>query len=692
MSQLPADEAIARFKENEERIDTFVNGTGTYNTNEETPREVESITAFMARKENDLNGRYLKFISRGAWATATDYDANDLVVKDNIVYIVLLDHTSGVFNTDFNSHKLAIHQEPIKALFSGATGDGVINDTASFTYLETLFTGRDIDLEGKTYKVDRQPTGNNYYGGNFKLSADNHIFKANRKHVSQAQTIAEATLKATSIDARYTIPPGLDGAIIVAGDSISHGAFAGNLYQNGWVNLLKRAINAQFGGKGYGFTPLLDLGTGPTLSKEVHEVTFSPGHSFTAAESTTGGEDVLQGLSYTSAVAGNYIEFDVPTFQSSVRIWYISDVGAGVFSYSVNGGAASNVDTNAARDNAKSVLINMVDNKKGSFKLRLAVVSGTVTLCGIGYEFPPAATSPRARNVVQNFSQSGRRLKPATEACIEKLCMGSMLILALGANDYGDCASDSAYNTAFQQRIDWVIKYCLKYNTTLVVVDCCWYADPSNPCRKGLKRASIETRGTYVGLPDYVTRDQTLTVEYSASYYLVSTLLKWSDVTHPNAEGQKWMFETVSKAIGLVCTSKEQVLALHDYAWPLQFDPASIFQNKFTFMPYLCHVKRNGGALLFSLKLETSAGGAIPAGFDYPVNKNIDAANSRQVQYLSSSGIDPYAPMTLTAAGAISTVYKTNLQNAIMLGSVTPYLNNLSFGFSVPYDFTMNLA
>lgn len=571
----------------------------------------------------------------------------------------------------------------------GIRGNGTANDTAAFALLEQSVTGKQVDLLGKTYLVDRQPTANDYFNGYFKRASDSHVFKAGRFNPAQANRGAEITLKAKAEDSRYSVPVGLNKAIVVLGDSISHGAFVGNSYHNGWVNILKRMLNAETGGKGYGFAPMLTIGSGATLTKEVHDVSVSG--SWVGKESTTGGEDILQGLSFTSSTAGDYIQFSVPTFQQYVRLWYVEDVGAGTFSYAVNGGAATNVNTSAASRNvAKSVLIPMNDNGAGAFTVKLTVVSGSVTLCGISYETPPNAGDEKAGNVVHNFSQSGRRLKPATEGMIDLACRGSVLVLALGYNDHADCATDAAYNAAFQQRIDWIIQYCLKYNTTLVVADFCWWAAPSNPARQGLKRAATEARGIYVPLPDYLTRDQLLKTEYIDSYYMIDTLKMWADTAHPNAAGQKWMAETVAKAMGLSCTSKEQALALHDYPWPLQFDAASIFKNSFTQMPYLSHVKRNGDSLVFGIKAVTKTGAAIPAGAGNVLNKDLSVANSRQFSYYNASAVDGYMPINLNAAGAVSTGIQVGLANNINVASYNPYLSNIDYGFSLPLDVTVN--
>lgn len=576
-----------------------------------------------------------------------------------------------------------LYSGSINPLWFQAVADGETNDSSIFARLESTTLGKVVDLQGKTYVVDKQPTGNTYVNGYFKRSSDSHVFQAGR-NPNEPNRGAEITLKGQWSDSRYPVQGGLDGAIVVLGDSISHGAFVGNTYWNGWVSILKRMLKAETGNTGYGFTPWLTLGSGATLTQEVHDVLFYG--SWVGAESTTGGADVLQGLSFTSSTVGDHITITCPTFQEWVRIWYIEDPANGTFSYSVNGATPTNVNTYAATRNvAKSILVQMVDTGSGFFQIDLKVVSGTVSLCGVGYESPPNAATGRAGNVVQNFSQSGRRLQPATEGMIDLACQGSVLILALGYNDAGDCAADAAYNAAFQQRIDWIIEYCLKYNTTLVVSDHCWWSDPSNPARQGLKRAATEARGIYVPLPDYLTRDQMLKTEYSDAYYMVSTLLKWVDTAHPNANGAKWIAETVAKAMGLSCTSKEQALAFHDYPWPLQFTSTSIFKNEFTTLPYLSTIHRNGNAVAISLKLVTKSNASIPAGTDYSVNQPLNSS-SRQVQYFNTSAMDPYAPANLNGAGAVSTGYKVGLANDILIASYNPYLNTVNYGFSIPLD------
>lgn len=106
MAQLPIDEAIVRFKDNEDKFDTFVNLDGTYTTNEVTPRTVQTLPSFM----DEMISRYYAYSAKGAWTTATAYEKQDLVVEGGVTYLCLLDHTSATFATDLSSGKWVVYQ------------------------------------------------------------------------------------------------------------------------------------------------------------------------------------------------------------------------------------------------------------------------------------------------------------------------------------------------------------------------------------------------------------------------------------------------------------------------------------------------------------------------------------------------------------------------------------------------------
>lgn len=409
-------------------------------------------------------------------------------------------------------------------------------------------------------------------------------------------------------DTRFPNIVGVTDSIVVLGDSISHGAFAGDLYRNGWVNVLKRMLSAEFGAVGYGNAPLHGLGSGATLSEEVHDVEFVG--SWTGKGSTTGGEDIMQGISFTSNAVGNKIIIKCPVFQRYVRVWYKSSPTGGTFNVKINeydhGDASTVGDTDEVY---KSILLPMETGASGDgyCTATLEVTAGQVTICGVGYELANTTS-------VQNFSTSGRRLKPATETMIDLVSRSKTLIMALGYNDSGE--TDPAYQAAFKQRIDWLIFYCLKYNTTVVVPDFCWWSDGENYVRKELKRLADETSGIYIPLPDYLTRDGLALTEFSYSTYMNSTVKMWTDGAHPNTTGHKWIAEVVAKAMGLSVTSKKHALDYFDYSWPLLLSPTSLLKNSFATLPYISNSTQSGNTITHSISIETKSGEPILTGLN----------------------------------------------------------------------------
>lgn len=124
-----AENAIERFKENENRVDIFVNQNGSYLTNEASPREVQTLPYFM----QSLLERFYTLNFKGDWITEQAYEINDIVETGGIVYLCLENHTSGVFLTDMNSGKWGIFQNTLEknsVVFYGADPTGLADSTA----------------------------------------------------------------------------------------------------------------------------------------------------------------------------------------------------------------------------------------------------------------------------------------------------------------------------------------------------------------------------------------------------------------------------------------------------------------------------------------------------------------------------------------------------------------------------------
>jgi lysophospholipase L1-like esterase len=384
------------------------------------------------------------------------------------------------------------------------------------------------------------------------------------------------------------------GAINIIGDSISHGAFALNLYDNGWTRLFARMMNAENGTSSYGYTPYLSLGSGPTLSTDVHSVSFNG-----TWEDVGDSNNSLSGLILTNAVTTSFIQFIVPSFQNRVKIWYVTQPGGGTFDIEMNAVVVDTIDTDGTLDYFSNVEVAVVDGNYGSFTLKIVnTVAGAVGFAGISY------LSAAVEATVNNFSNSGRQLTLMADGAITHICENSsVLIMALGHND--------ADSPTFTAKIDKLISECNTNDVKLYVPDFRWTSAPTDAVRLELKRLADEVNGaTYIPLPDYIKPDGS-TVDAT---YLTTTLGMWEDASHPNPKGNQWIVETIAAVMGLGVTSKRQALEYYDYWFPLALNAAALVENSLpTGTGTVSAFKRHGNELMIKCFLQKETSGSFPA-------------------------------------------------------------------------------
>ncbi|WP_070413385.1 hypothetical protein [Pseudomonas lundensis] len=429
----------------------------------------------------------------------------------------------------------------------------------------------------------------------------------------------------------------------VLGDSISHGAFADDWYRNGWVNLFKRMLNVELGTYSYGVTPLLPF-TNPVTgasNADIHDVLI--GAYWFLYDALT---DVPTGASYVTATASAQIDITVPTFQDVAVIYYAQNPSGGSFEVLINGTPLTTINTNAATRNPfVGCGFVLTDNGLGSCKITIRTTStAEVEITGIGYY----KTANQA--VLQNMSQSGRKLINTSQACVQKLMGESALfVMALGVNDLYDHQNDDVKFAAFTQVIDWLIQYANQYEVPVVVPDFVWYVGPENRTRAQLRRLATQTKGVYIPFPDFFMKNSVV----PNSAYLIETLNLFTNDLHPNVAGHKLIAETIAKKIGLSISSKKQVLDYHDWWFPLALNPASGVTNKSTSAPFTSAIKNQGGQTLVRLNL-TGLAGAVTKGvalgfpsraevqFDIPVITQLTPTNagvSQGVCIFNSAGV-----------------------------------------------------
>lgn len=213
----PAGKALAKLIANADRENIFVNApNGEANYVTSGGRLVETLPHYMTR----IKDRYLKVRLQGEWASGMQLGMNDVVEGlDGKLWIATGSFTtSSSIDQDIANGNLSIWNASIAEgiLYSpsffggvtqtvgsrlekitlptdtGATGDGITNDTQAFTNLEVEIFGRTIDLCGRTYAVDSLPTKNIYTNGTFIIAGQKIVVRGLQRSPSSIKYIVMA--------------------------------------------------------------------------------------------------------------------------------------------------------------------------------------------------------------------------------------------------------------------------------------------------------------------------------------------------------------------------------------------------------------------------------------------------------------------------------------------------------------------
>ncbi len=457
--------------------------------------------------------------------------------------------------------------------------------------------------------------------------------------------------------------------ITLIGDSISHGAFAINSFMHSWARIFNRMINAETGGSSYGFTNWQTLGSGATETLEIHDVSFGgPAWGGVSASSAQAAASPT-GAALRAGGVGSTMTLGLPFFQNLAEMHYIQQPGGGTFTIKVNGGLVATVNTSGVLGRGVSAF-NLADAGSGYVTVTVEqTASGIVDIVG------PSYFSPTIEPVFNNWSETGRRLRYMGEAIISSLMAeSSTLVMALGHNDQGDADADNAYYGEFVQRITWLIQYAKQYNVKVVVPDFCWTAAESSRARAELRRLAAETGGLYINLPKMIFSGGIAV----STTHLINTLKMWTDGSHPNKEGHKWIAETVARAMGLSCATKRDAIRHHDFWMPLPLASSGGATNyEVTAASSTSAYRRTGD--LISVKVFVKKGeNAFPVG-----STVLSASFNPKSELNAAQGLFSTAYVR-TDTGTIISVFSCGQGGAITLNVLSPYTTEQMFSFSLP--------
>lgn len=422
------------------------------------------------------------------------------------------------------------------------------------------------------------------------------------------------------------------GGVNILGDSISHGAYAGNAYTNHWAMHFARSICAEFDTRSIGYIPAEHVynAIGSLNTLQIHDVLFSgtdwgprsanpAPYNYPLGNTGAGAANIINGKSYTSSVNGATITIITVPLTEYMTVMVTMQPGGGVFNVTVNGVASAAINT-ASVVTVYNVefRIPLADNGKGECAVALTKADANITEINavIGYKSDNITLTDLSKRVtVNNFSQSGRTLSSVSLSNIIRACNAPALIMSLGYNDWASLNTDTddAAFATFKQRIDWLIQYCQVYRTLVVVQDFLWYASlATSRTRQELKRFADSVRGVYIPYPDQFFSDGGQPT--STPIQLNDPMYLWADPAHPGPLGNELIFSTLATAMGLAVRSKRQALEYYDWPWPIKITHADWANNTPNFVRSISTIQQQGKGYRIKLNLDyTAAATAAPA-------------------------------------------------------------------------------
>lgn len=347
-------------------------------------------------------------------------------------------------------------------------------------------------------------------------------------------------------------------SIVVLGDSMPHGACVVDVPNNGWVGLLKKAVNEITGDDNYGFTSVEGTLWSQPLSYEMHSFPESPeGFRDRSASGTGWAEyrtaELLGTKGLGSGVKGATLTFSPQQRFNYFCVYYQAGPDYGTFDVLDSAGnVLGSFDAKADEENyARTEMIDMTVLPEDNQIVLKATSSDEIIFTGIGYYNDPDGV------VISNYSNGGLQFAGTGKSSngdmtgldtkfIDLATTAGTVIFSLG---YNDCHFTSDHEL-FSEKIDYLIEKAKENGTKIIVNDTCWdFSEtdriylaryPKVPVVKAeLKRLAEETGGVYV--------DQ----QAIHGQALLDTI---ADGAHPDAEGHAMIAQALMEAMGLDAT------------------------------------------------------------------------------------------------------------------------------------------
>ncbi len=362
-------------------------------------------------------------------------------------------------------------------------------------------------------------------------------------------------------------------SIAILGDSITFGAgCTGNIADNSYAGIVKKAIDAKLGGTNYGFMPAYTVANWSPMTAEVcgwPTMTGGPGVTGNAegwAETDSGDRLMTFGLTaYKQYASLTYQLRDGYNFKY-VCVYYQTGPSYGQFVVADNleDGGHDQAEVGQGAPMVYDCENTVAETKRTGFfevsqftnGISINIVSGDnqpVTITGLGFYDDISGNTV----TVNKYARGGAMLTPLSDRVLAQAASADTLIVGLGYNDFF-WGNEYNYTKAdFANRIDYLIAQCKKNGTNVIVNDYLWsnyktlaqYNAWSSATRTSidekytffhaeLKRLAAETKGVYINQEAY--HGQAIIDAANAN-----------DGVHPTNAGHAMMAQPILKAMGL---------------------------------------------------------------------------------------------------------------------------------------------
>lgn len=328
-----------------------------------------------------------------------------------------------------------------------------------------------------------------------------------------------------------------DISINIIGDSISEGAQAKAIYNNGYPALFKNSLNKTIDSKNWGYViPFNTTGYG---DKEIHffraesggwqRETHSPNtpgfvcyKSGDSAGSTAVIELDRRADGYDRHINGFYLYYSSGPTNGGFDV-YVNDTKV----YSVAGNGEMNLM-------ARTEYIAIPDGVRNTFKIRIVKTDkAMVSLNGICYAEQDGGV------FVNTYACSGMTACEVNNSLLKDMCKANYVVFALGYNDVG-----KGDPVTYAQKLQVVVDACKESGATLIFLDFLWPQSNAPSWGQNIRNvifdAAKAAEGYYINFTDFYKIDP--------SYIL-------ADTAHPTPNGYRLVARKLCYFFGIPFSS-----------------------------------------------------------------------------------------------------------------------------------------